>query len=131
MKVLADYIDLEKLRYNESVTIEFNYKIGDFSEMMPPLLLLPLVENAFKHGVSIYRGKRFVEVNCVLVYKELHFIVRNSSYQTSDYDETKDNIGLSNLRRRLMLLYRKFELITEQKDSVFTANLKIDLSSHV
>ncbi len=98
---------------------------------MPPLLLLPLVENAFKHGVSVSRGKRFVDVKCVLRERELHFVVKNSSYSTADYQETKDHIGLSNLRRRLSLLYKNFELVTEQKDSIFTAVLKINLSSHV
>jgi two-component system LytT family sensor kinase len=131
IKILTDYIDLEKLRYNESVSIDLNYEIDDFSEMMPPLLLIPLVENAFKHGVSITRGNRFVDANCVLRKRELHFVVKNSSYSGSDFKETKDNIGLSNLRRRLDLLYKNFELVVEQKDSVFTAVLKIDLSSHV
>jgi hypothetical protein len=131
LKILTDYIDLEKLRYDENVTINFNYEVDNHSEMMPPLLLIPLVENAFKHGVSVSRGKRFVEVKCVLQKKHLHFLVENSSYAASDYEETKDNIGLSNLRRRLDLLYKDFELITEQKDSVFTAVLKINLASHV
>lgn len=141
IKIVTDYIDLEKLRYNETVTIDFNYEIEDFSEMMPPLLLLPLVENAFKHGISISRGKRFVDVKCVLQERKLHFVVKNSipiatdSYQdansTFEHEETKDTIGLSNLRRRLDLLYKNVELITEQKDSIFTAELSINLSSHV
>jgi two-component system, LytTR family, sensor kinase len=131
IKILTDYIDLEKLRYNETVTIDFNYEIEDMSERLPPLLLIPLVENAFKHGVSTSRGKRFVDVNCVIQQGKLHFVVKNSSYSTSDYQETKDNIGLSNLRRRLTLLYKSSELVTEQKNSIFTAVLKINLSSHV
>ena len=141
IKILTDYIDLEKLRYNEAVTINFNYEIENFSEMMPPLLLIPLVENAFKHGISISRGKRFVDVKCVLQKQRLHFIVKNStpmapdSYRdgntTADFQETKDNIGLFNLRRRLNLLYKNFELVTEKKDSIFTAVLAINLSSHV
>jgi sensor histidine kinase YesM len=136
IKILTDYIDLEKLRYNETVAIDFKYDVRDLTEMMPPLLLMPLVENAFKHGVSISRGKRFVDVNCVLQQRELHFVVKNSipgsiANDIPDYEETRGNIGLSNLRRRLDLLYKNFELITEQKDSVFTAVLKINLSSHV
>lgn len=141
IKVLTDYIDLEKLRYNKTVTIDFHSEVDDFYEMIPPLLLLPLVENAFKHGISNSRGKRFVDVKCVLQKRKLHFVVKNSippdSYReaignsTSDYEETKDNIGLSNLRRRLNLLYKNFELVTEKKDSIFTAELTINLSSHV
>jgi two-component system, LytTR family, sensor kinase len=134
IKILTDYIDLEKLRYNEAVTIDFNYEIEDLSEMMPPLLLIPLVENAFKHGVSIARGKRFVDVKCVVKERELNFVVKNSipiGNASTDYSETKDNIGLSNLKRRLSLLYKEFDLVTQQRDSIFTAVLKINLSSHV
>jgi two-component system, LytTR family, sensor kinase len=141
IKILSDYIDLEKLRYNETVTIQFDYEIEDFSEAMPPLMLLPLVENAFKHGVSMSRGKRFVDVKCVLHERKLYFVVKNSIPVTSgspqegttieDHLETKNNIGLSNLRRRLDLLYKDYELVTGQKDSMFTAELRINLSSHV
>lgn len=131
VKILKDYIDLEKLRYSETVTIDFNYEIESFAEMIPPLLLIPLVENAFKHGVSVSRGNRFVDVRWFLLKRKLHFTVKNSSYATADYEEPKDNIGLSNLRRRLELLYKDFELATEQKNSTFTAELKINLSSHV
>ncbi|HZY81935.1 MAG TPA: sensor histidine kinase [Cyclobacteriaceae bacterium] len=131
IKILTDYIDLEKLRYSDSVTIDFNFEIDDHSEVIPPLLLLPLVENAFKHGVSVARGKRFVNVQCVLKNKKLHFIVKNSSFTNTEYEETKDNIGLSNLRRRLDLMYKKFEFVTEQKESTFTAELTINLASHV
>ncbi|HMJ70133.1 MAG TPA: histidine kinase [Cyclobacteriaceae bacterium] len=131
IKILTDYIDLEKLRYSNTVPIEFQHDVEDPSQMIPPLLLIPLVENAFKHGVSISRGNRFVDVKCIVSEQKLHFVVKNSSYSGSDYEETKDNIGLSNLKRRLDLLYKDFELGTEQKDSTFTAVLKINLASHV
>jgi two-component system LytT family sensor kinase len=131
IKILTDYIDLEKLRYNESVSIDFNSEIDNVSEMIPPLLLIPLVENAFKHGVSKVRGNKFVDVKCILQKRKLYFVVKNSSNPTSDHEEIKDNIGLANLRRRLELLYKNFELVTEQKDSIFIAELTINLSSHV
>jgi two-component system LytT family sensor kinase len=131
IKILTDYIDLEKLRYSETVAIDFTHEIDDFSSTMPPLLLIPLVENAFKHGVSISRGNRFVNVKCVVRDRKLDFVVTNSAHASSDYREMKENIGLSNLRRRLELLYKEFDLVTEQRDAIFTAVLKINLSSHV
>jgi two-component system, LytTR family, sensor kinase len=131
IKIINDYLDLEKLRYNENVTIDFKNDIEDPSDMMPPLLLIPLVENAFKHGVSESRGKRFIHVMFTLKKRQLYFTVNNSSDVSSDDQEIKENIGLSNLRRRLSLLYKEFDLITEQKDSIFTAILKINLASHV
>ena len=134
IKIITDYIDLEKLRYNETVTIDFNYEITNFFETIPPLLLLPLVENAFKHGVSMSRGKRFVDVKCVLQERKLEFVVKNSIPATevaTESGDTKNHIGLANLRRRLELLYKDFELVAGQRDSVFTVVLKINLSSHV
>jgi hypothetical protein len=136
IKILNDYIDLEKLRYTGSVSISFNFEIDDHSAMIPPLLLMPLVENAFKHGVSVSRGKRFVDVKCVLQKRILYFVVNNSNPTEmdpveADSTELKNNIGLSNLRRRLELLYKDSELVTGQKDSIFNATLKIDLSSNV
>jgi two-component system, LytTR family, sensor kinase len=136
IKTLTDYIDLEKLRYSETVSIDFKYDIDEFSEMIPPLLLIPLVENAFKHGVSQSRGNRFVDVKCMLRKRQLHFIVKNSVSNiagdgAADSTEVRDNIGLSNLKRRLELLYKNFQLTTEKKDSIFTAAITINLSSHV
>jgi two-component system LytT family sensor kinase len=136
IKILTDYIDLEKLRYNETVVIDFKYEIDNFAEMIPPLMLIPLVENAFKHGVSKSKGKRFVEVKCVLQNRRLNFLVKNSiPMANGNYplveEIAKDNIGLSNLKRRLDLIYKDYDLLTEQKDLVFTASVAINLSSHV
>ena len=67
LKIISDYIALEKLRYDESLNINFNYDVEDMKQALPPLLLIPLVENAFKHGVSetrnrpIYRYSSFSE----------------------------------------------------------------------
>ena len=57
LKIISDYIALEKLRYDESLHINFNYDIEDMKQALPPLLLIPLVENAFKHGVSETRDQ--------------------------------------------------------------------------
>jgi two-component system, LytTR family, sensor kinase len=130
LKILTDYIDLEKLRYNETVTIEFHSDIDDLTTMIPPLLLIPLVENAFKHGVSTSRGTRFVNVTCSLKQKKLNFVVKNS-IPAVGYEQSTDNIGLSNLRRRLNLLYKDFKLVAEKEESAFLSDLKINLSSYV
>ena len=63
LKIISDYIALEKLRYDESLRINFNHDIEDMKQALPPLLLIPLVENAFKHGVSETRGHPFVDIH--------------------------------------------------------------------
>ena len=131
LKIVNDYIALEKLRYDDSLHINFNYDIEDMKQALPPLLLIPLVENSFKHGVSETRGRPFVDIHLSIKQRQLSFIVKNSSETFSGEEKVKENIGLSNLRRQLELLYKDFNLSVQQADSVFTATLKINLASHV
>ncbi|MFL5772464.1 MAG: sensor histidine kinase, partial [Flavisolibacter sp.] len=131
LKIITDYLALESLRYDESLRINFNHDIEDIKQAVPPLLLIPLVENAFKHGVSETRNAPFVDIHLSINNRQLTFIVKNSTERLSESGNIKENIGLSNLRRQLELLYRDFNLSVQQGDSVFTATLKINLASHV
>lgn len=131
LKIIEDYIALEKLRYDETLIINFNYDIEDMKQALPPLLLIPLVENAFKHGVSETRNRPFVDIHLSVKNRHLTFIVKNSIEGFKDELEVKENIGLSNLRRQLELLYTDFDLAIRPEDSVFTATLKINIASHV
>ena len=131
LKIINDYIELEKLRYDETLKVNFHYEVKDMSQPVPPLLLIPLVENAFKHGVSETRNKPFVDINLQLDKNELEFFVRNSTEPYPENWKVKENIGLSNLRRQLELLYRDYKLSVEQRDAVFIAALRINLTSHV
>lgn len=131
LKIITDYIALEKLRYDDSLGINFNYDIEDMKQALPPLLLIPLVENAFKHGVSETRNQPFVDIHLSVNNRLLTFVVKNSTEKFSEEQSVKENIGLSNLRRQLELLYTDYNLSLQQGESVFTATLKINLTSHV
>ena len=131
VKIINDYIALEKLRYDESLRINFNYDIEDMKQAIPPLLLMPLVENAFKHGVSETRSIPFVDIHLSVNNRELTFIVKNSTDDWPEGRNVKENIGLSNLRRQLELLYKNYDLGVQQNGTVFNATLKINLASHV
>ena len=131
LKIINDYIALEQLRYDESLRVNFNYDIEDMRQALPPLLLMPLVENAFKHGVSETRSQPFVDVHLSVNNRRLAFYVKNSTDITTDQRSVKENIGLSNLRRQLELLYKEYDLSVQQGESQFTAILKINLASHV
>jgi LytS/YehU family sensor histidine kinase len=131
LKIINDYIELEKLRYDESLQISFNYKIEDLKQPLPPLLLIPLVENAFKHGVSETRQQPFVDIYLSSDKKQLEFIVKNSIEGSPGEIHVKENIGLSNIRRQLELLYKVYDLSLQQSEKVFTTTLKINLESHV
>jgi len=131
LKIVSDYIALEKLRYDDSLQVSFDFEIEDMKLPIPPLLLIPLVENAFKHGVSETRNLPFVDINLTANYRLLEFVVKNSIEKHSGESNFKENIGLSNLRRQLALLYKDYNLIVQQGESSFTATLKINLASHV
>ena len=131
LKIISDYIALEKLRYDESLRVNFNYDIEDMKQALPPLLLIPLVENAFKHGVSETRNRPFVDIHLSIKQRQLALIVKNSVDEFSNEQPVKENIGLSNLRRQLELLYTDYNLSLQQEQYMFTANLKINLASHV
>jgi two-component system, LytTR family, sensor kinase len=128
LKVMSDYIELEKLRYDESLHINLNYTVENMKQAIPPLLLIPLVENAFKHGVSETRGNPFIDIHLSVINRQLSFVVKNSSESVT---EVKENIGLSNLRRQLQLLYTDYDLTVKQEQNTFIAMLQINLVSHV
>ena len=138
LKIITDYIELEKLRYDDSLHVNFNHDIEDMKQALPPLLLIPLVENAFKHGVSETREEPFIDINLSIRKRQLAFVVKNSAEAFPEDANTptgrtrvKESIGLSNLRRQLELLYTDSHLSVQQGEFVFTATLRINLASHV
>ena len=131
LKIITDYIALERLRYDDSLFVTLNTDIENSKQPLPPLLLIPLVENAFKHGVSETRNKPFVDINLIVKQQQLLFIVKNSIDETAAVQEVKENIGLSNLRKQLPLLYKDYDLTIGQERDVFTSTLKINLTSNV
>jgi len=131
LQIILDYVDLEKLRYDESLRVNFNNDIEDMKQAIPPLLLIPLVENAFKHGVSETRNQPFVDIHLSVNKRILTFIVKNSTESSGEQQEVKENIGLSNLRRQLELLYTDYTLSVKPGASEFITTLKINLASHV
>ena len=131
VKIISDYIALEKLRYDESLRINFNNDVEDMRQAMPPLLLIPLVENAFKHGVSETRALPFVDIHLSVNKRRLEFVVKNSAESFGSAATRQEHIGLSNLRRQLELLYTDYSLVLNQEEFVFVATLQINLSSHV
>jgi len=131
LKIINDYIALEKLRYDDSLNIIFNQEIEDLVQLVPPLLLIPLIENAFKHGISETRNNPFINIQLSIYNQQLLFIVKNSTGESSQEHIVKENIGLSNLRRQLELLYKQYYLNAKKERSIFTTTLKINLTSHV
>ncbi len=130
-EIIGNYIELEKMRYDDSLRVNFICEIEDAKQPLTPLLLMPLVENAFKHGVAETSNKPFVDIHLSVLKQQLLFAVKNSAETLPGEKNVKENIGLSNLRRQLELLYTDYSLTVHQDESMFTAVLKINLASHV
>ena len=126
IKILDDYIELEKLRYNDRLTISFLRDLDNENEQIAPLLLIPFVENAFKHGASESRFESYINLELNLQNGVLEFTVENTKEQqgTKLNDE---NIGLTNVRRQLELLYPEHEVCIKCEETLFKVFLKINL----
>ncbi|MEL6657306.1 MAG: histidine kinase [Bacteroidota bacterium] len=105
VQMIRDYLKLEEVRFQDKVELQFEESIDDTAYKIPPLLLLPLVENAFKHGVSESRTKGEVQINLVVQDGRLSFMVANSVETPVAVEANKDGLGLQNIRRQLSLLY--------------------------
>lgn len=127
---LEECITLNKLRYaDEEVLVTFDHpgQIADVS--IAPMLFIPFVENAFKHGVAIGQ-KATIHIAIVVTGQKLIFDCVNTDYSFIKKMEMEINgIGLENVKRRLDLVYPgKHQLIIKNEDGKFMVNLEIDLS---
>jgi sensor histidine kinase YesM len=106
LELIKNYIELEKFRYGKRLTIHQS-TIGECENIkIPPVLLLPFVENAFKHGISKSRGDVWLRIDIEINTEELTFRIENSKPRQPESQISKDGIGLDNLRRRLNLQYK-------------------------
>lgn len=129
IKLLDNYIALEKLRYGDQLRVSFCKDVDDFSIGISPLLLLSIVENAFKHGASSQLDEPEIKIALSIKDGYLFFKVYNTKSEHTQTDSTnyRKGIGMSNIRRQLALVYTeyKFEIIEGKND--YLVNLSINL----
>tara|TARA_R110002073_G_scaffold145532_5_gene297702 strand:- start:2520 stop:3572 length:1053 start_codon:yes stop_codon:yes gene_type:complete len=121
---IEDYIALEKIRFHDTLQVEFNQESISDTIMIAPMLLIPFVENSFKHG-TIIDGVLSVVIDVSVKENKLIFSIQNSIQKDED---SPSGIGLENIKKRLEMLYQeKHELKIEQKENQFMVELIIDL----
>lgn len=121
---MKNYIDLMKLRMNDrvSLNIDFPEKYDDVD--IPPLLFIPFIENAFKHGIT-NRGLSFINIKLVSSGKELEFKCSNS-IANGGFEEKQPGIGLDNVTKRLKLLFPgKHDLRISRENESYSVHLTI------
>ena len=125
---IQNYIDLQKIRYGNDTDIKLNVE-GNISDIqIAPLLILPLVENAFKHGLDKNVGKGYIYIDINVTDDEsFNLLVKNSLKGENNHNG--DGIGLINLRKRLELQYpEKHSFSIELSNDSCISDLKLDLS---
>ena len=129
VQFLRNYVQLMSMRYNTgnvSISLDTPDVLPD--SMLPPLLLVIFIENAFKHGIS-YRTKSFVEISLQPHADRLLFSCRNSRPEIKHDENMKGGVGLSNVRRRLDLLFpNDYTLDIKEEEDTYTVKLEIPLT---
>ncbi len=130
IEYLNDYIALEKIRYGNRLDVRTNFNEweGCTEIAIPPMLLLPFVENAFKHGASQTETDCWIQINLSKKGQRLTFSVENS-IPDMDLEIVSMGLGLSNLKKRLDILFpNNYELITMPEVNQYLAVLKFNIN---
>ena len=131
IKMLEDYLGLEKVRYGERLEMWVDIKGDNQNKLIAPLLMIPFVENCFKHGTSMMRGKQWMQLNIQIKNNSLNFNLTNSKPPQPNHNKNKTGIGLLNVKKRLALLYpAKHELTVTSSDSTYNVHLQLDLKTN-
>lgn len=122
---LRNYIGIEQMRFGDHLDLSFQYSGNLAGQWIAPLLLLPFIENAFKHGVE--KNKGWVTIDLKVNEKRLYLKVENS-FTESPGQIHKGGMGLRNVKRRLELIYPlHHQLSIENDNNVYKVDLKVDL----
>lgn len=126
--ILKKYVELEKLRYGNRIDVSFSAD-GDMKEnLIAPLLLIPFVENSFKHGVSEQIGKCWVNLHLHAEGNYFSFNLSNS-FVDGNVKSITGGIGLRNIKKRLELIYPgKYELTLNEQADMFAVRLQLQLN---
>src|SRR5436190_20544073 len=128
LKMIRDYIDLEKFRYGESFNMSLHMQGDASNKMICPLLLIPFLENSFKHGASQMLAYPWVNLDIVVNDQHLYFNLSNSKPTITGENAVSKGLGLRNVKKRLAILYPESHSLSITEDSMkFSVSLKIPL----
>ena len=129
---MNNYIDLMKLRLSDKVALTVSFPENTGNIAVPPLLFIPFIENAFKHGIS-YREHSYIDIQMSVSEKQILFISKNSIGTSSHADDGQySGIGLENVKKRLALLYPDtHKLKIEKTNDAFSIDLQLKLKPKV
>jgi sensor histidine kinase YesM len=122
------YIELQKMRLDKSVKIDYDSALDAGALQIAPMLLTPFIENAFKHGVNPEQ-KSHIKIDMTLQKSELHLLVSNTKVSTQQETVGRSGLGIENTKKRLELIYPGKHLLTVNENGKhFEVSLHINLS---
>ena len=128
LTMLQDYIELEKIRYGNKLEVHTSLPDDTANLQIAPLLLLPFVENCFKHGTSHVLEHPWINLEVRVQQRELTMKLMNGKVAGASTSNPYHGIGINNVKRRLELLYPwKHDLTITDDEDVFIVNLRVQL----
>ena len=132
IKLIKDYVGLEKVRYGDRLDLIVHIEGVYQNKLIAPLLMVPFVENCFKHGASVMRGNPWIKLLINLKGNELDFNLTNSKPINPPVQKNKKGIGLMNVTKRLQLLYpQKHSLTINSSEDVYSVHLSLTLHEEI
>ena len=129
VEFLENYIALESLRYGSRLELEYCKSVIPPDLLIAPLLLVPFVENAFKHGPAKQDEQARIRVQLNLEGSRLHFQIANTYEEAAEAPAIQSGIGLANVRQRLQLLYPNRHHLDIRQGDCFEVDLHLDLET--
>ncbi|MCT4630489.1 sensor histidine kinase [Winogradskyella sp.] len=132
MQLIENYINLEQLRYGDRLSLSFTHHIDNPNSKIAPLILISLVENAFKHGASGAIQNPIIDIDLKVEEGQMKFRIFNTKarFEQKDHTNYKEGIGLHNTKSQLQLLYPNTHVIEiNDASESFEVKLNVDLNS--
>ncbi|MEM1258861.1 MAG: histidine kinase [Bacteroidota bacterium] len=131
LELLNAYIELESLRHGDKLSVTFHHEIDNENVTLAPLLILPLVENSFKHGISPIKDTSEIVLDLKVSGGNLNFMAKNQKGHNRSMGPIKPSnsgIGITNLKRQLELNYpKKHDLRVFEDKENFEVQLELEL----
>lgn len=132
IRLIKDYVGLEKVRYGDRLDLRVEITGNDQDKLIAPLLMIPFVENCFKHGASIMRGKQWIHLSLNIRDDELDIRLCNSKPLKTSGLKNNKNIGLMNVKKRLQLLYPESHFLEiHSREDVYEVYLRVVLQEEI
>jgi hypothetical protein len=130
LEVMKNYMDLEKERYGDKLDISVNIEGDIHDQYITPLLILPFLENAFKHGTSEQIGRPWMSFDIAVKDKMLKCKVVNSKNEFVPFHN--NGVGINNVKKRLEFLYEgKYDLKLSDEGEFFAVSLVLELNANI